>query len=134
MSVMNIALIGALVSIAVQSALAQGTALKWSHYRGMCDASAVEFLTDDLFVAGNDEDNVLRIYSRRAEGLPVQTLDFSSFYRLQKKKAEIDLEGSARIGNRLYWISSHGANTKGKPQPSRHRFFAVQVVTNGSGP
>jgi hypothetical protein len=134
MSVMNIALIIALVSIAVSNAFAQEPELKWSHYRGMCDASAVEFLTDDLFVTGNDEDNVLRIYSRSAGGLPAQTLDFSPFYRLQKKKAEIDLEGSAKLGDAVYWISSHGANAKGKLQPSRHRFFAMQVVTNGSRP
>ena len=105
---------------------------EWKFFRGMCDASALEMLDGDLFVAANDEDNVLRVYSRKEQGFPVQSLDFTDFYRLQKKKQEIDLEGSARIGNRIYWISSHGANAKGKFQPSRHRLFATEIVsTNG---
>lgn len=106
----------------------------WKTFRGMCDASAVEMLSNDLFVAGNDEDNALRIYSRSQEGLPVQSLDFSLFYRLPRKEQEIDLEGSARIDDRIYWISSHGANAKGKVQLSRHRFFATEIVTNNGVP
>jgi hypothetical protein len=102
----------------------------WKQFRGMCDASAVEMLDDDRFVTANDEDNVLRVYSRNQPGFPVQNLDFSAFYRLPKRSQEIDLEGSARLGDRIYWISSHGANAKGKFQASRHRFFATQVVTN----
>lgn len=107
---------------------------EWLHFRGMCDASALEMLTDDLFVVGNDEDNVLRVYSRRQQGFPVQTLDFSSFYALKKRTLEIDLEAAARIGNRIYWISSHGANAKGKVQPSRHRFFATEIIQSNGVP
>jgi hypothetical protein len=120
----TLGLIGALL------AALPATAADYKFFRGMCDASAVELVTDDLFVAGNDEDNVLRIFSLSRPGLPVQTVDFSRHYRLPKAKQEIDLEGSARIGNRIYWISSHGANAKGKFQPSRHRLFATDVVTN----
>lgn len=105
----------------------------WKFFRGMCDASALEMLDNDLFVAANDEDNVLRVYSRSREGFAVETVDFSSHYRLAKKKQEIDFEGTARVGNRIYWISSHGANAKGKFQPSRHRLFATDVIsTNGT--
>jgi hypothetical protein len=118
--------------IAVLLSISRGFAAEpsWKFFRGMCDASAVELLTDDLIVAGNDEDNVLRIFSLSRPGLPMQTVDFSAFYRLPKAKQEIDLEGSAKIGNRIFWISSHGANAKGKFQPSRHRFFATDIVTN----
>jgi hypothetical protein len=105
----------------------------WKHFRGMCDASALEMLDEDLFVAANDEDNILRVYSRSRPGLPEQSLDFSSFFGLKKASKEIDLEGAARIGDVIYWISSHGADKKGKYQASRHRFFATRVVsTNGS--
>ena len=106
----------------------------WKFFRGMCDASALEMLDEDLFVAANDEDNVLRVYSRSREGFAVQTVDFSSHYRLAKKKQEIDFEGAARIGNRIYWISSHGANAKGKFQPSRHRLFATDVISTNGAP
>jgi hypothetical protein len=57
----------------------------------------------------------------------VASYDFSRFLGLHKKKKEIDFEGSARIDNHIFFISSHGANKKGKAQPSRHRIFAVQV-------
>jgi hypothetical protein len=109
-------------------------AVSWKHFRGMCDASAMEMLTDDLFVAANDEDNVLRVYSRAQEGFPVQNLDFTGFFGLSKRKQEIDFEGAARVGNRIYWISSHGANAKGKFEPSRHRLFATELMTSNGVP
>lgn len=107
---------------------------EWKHFRGICDASAMEMLDDDLFLVADDEDNVLRLYSRSKQGFPVASYDFSSFLGLQKKKKEIDFEGSARIGDHIFFISSHGANKKGKPQVSRHRIFAVQVAGKESQP
>src|SRR5688572_20291431 len=71
--------------------------IEWSQFGGMCDASAMEMLSDDLFVVGNDEDNVLRVYSRKQQGFPIQSLDFSSLVRAKKKKTpEMDLEAAAR--------------------------------------
>lgn len=105
--------------------------IEWKHFRGTCDASAMEMLDEDRFVAADDENNVLRIYSRLNPGLPLQQLDFTRFFQLKKPSHEVDWEGSARIGDRIYWISSHGANSKGKIQPTRQRLFATQVVTEG---
>src|SRR5688500_7050067 len=117
----------------------------WKHYRGMCDASAMEMLDDDIFVAADDEDNALHLYSRSQPGFAVATLNLSAFSeapapqvtagKKKKKKQpkqapEIDFEGAARIDDFVYFISSHGANSKGKFQPGRHRLFAVQIVTN----
>ena len=119
-------LIGSLFAAGI--ARAAEPQVEWKHFRGICDASAMEMLDDDLFLVADDEDNVLRLYSRSKQGFPVATYDFSNFLGLQKKKKEIDFEGSARIGDHIFFISSHGANKKGKPQPSRHRIFAVQVT------
>jgi hypothetical protein len=102
--------------------------IAWKHFRGICDASAMEMLDNDLFLVADDEDNMLRIYSRSREGLPVAAYDFSRFLGLTKRTKEIDFEGSARIGDHIFFISSHGANSKGKFQPSRHRLFAVRVT------
>ena len=102
----------------------------WKHFRGICDASAMEMLDNDLFLVADDEDNVLRIYSRSQQGLPIATYDFAQFLGLVKRKKEIDFEGSARIGDHIFFISSHGANAKGKVQPSRHRIFAVEVTAH----
>jgi hypothetical protein len=105
--------------------------IKSDVFIGCCDASAAVALTDDLFVIANDEDNVLRVYSRSRMGRPMATADVTAFLNPGKKSPEVDIEGAARIGDRIYWISSHGRNAKGKERESRHRFFATSVaVTN----
>jgi hypothetical protein len=40
---------------------------------------------------------------------------------------ESDIEGAAAIGSRIYWITSHGRNSRGKVQPSRYRIFATEL-------
>ncbi|MCE3607970.1 DUF3616 domain-containing protein [Massilia sp. P8910] len=92
-------------------------------YRGMCDASAAAALGEDLFVVANDERNQLKIY-RRGVADPVEVVDLSAFLGTNTNK-ESDLEGAAAVGERIYWISSHGRNRKGEVQERRHRFFAT---------
>lgn len=77
----------------------------------MCDASAVVALSGDLFAVGNDEDNTLRIYKAKEGGPPVDTLDLSKFLKVDEKFPETDLEGAAWLGDRIFWITSHGAIT-----------------------
>jgi hypothetical protein len=102
-------------------------------YTHTCDASAAVALDADRFVVANDEDNVLRIYSRSQPGPPASTLDVTAFLQLTKKSAEADLEAAARVGNRIFWISSHGTMASGKVNPDRHRFFAMDIRTNTPG-
>jgi hypothetical protein len=92
---------------------------------GMCDASAVVALDEDLFVAGDDEDNYLRVYSRRTGGSPVFITNVSRFLGFKRSSGETDIEGAARVGDLIYWISSHGRNARAKMQPRRQRFFAT---------
>ena len=99
-------------------------------YSGICDASAAVALSDKLFVAANDEDNRLRIYDRDKGGPPIRSLDLSTFLQADRQSPETDLEGAARVGNRIYWISSHGRNQNGKRRPGRERFFATEIRTN----
>ena len=101
--------------------------------RGMCDASAVVPLNDELFVVADDEDNILRVYSRTQGGAPLQTLDLSSFLRVDPKSPEADLEAAASLDDRVYWISSHAQNKNGKSRVSRRRLFATTLtVSNGT--
>jgi hypothetical protein len=44
------------------------------------------------------------------------------------KHPEADIEGAARVGDRIYWIASHGRNKDGKLRSSRYRFFATDIV------
>ncbi len=94
-------------------------------YRGMCDASAAAAIGPDLFVVANDERNQLKVY-RRGAPAEVDEIDLSDFLSTKVDK-ESDLEGAATIGERIYWISSHGRNKKGKFQERRHRFFATEL-------
>ena len=97
------------------AAAAQGASLSApTTYRGMCDASAAVSLNADLFAVANDEDNTLRVYHRKPGGLPAFSFDLTAFLRIGKKSPEADIEGSAAIGDRVYWITSHGRNAKGK--------------------
>jgi hypothetical protein len=100
-------------------------------YTGCCDASAGGALTADLFVVANDEDNVLRVYRRGEGGGPVNTFDMSRFMEVEVDEPEGDLEGAARSGDRIYWITSHGRNKNGKDRPSRRRFFVTRVEERG---
>ena len=121
-------LVGCTMSFAAPIA---GFAADTSVFLGCCDASAAVALTDELFVVANDEDNILRIYSRQRLGRPATTVDLTGFLNRGRKSAEVDIEAAAQVGDRIYWISSHGRNAKGKAQESRHRFFATTVsVTN----
>lgn len=93
-------------------------------YRGSCDASAAVALDADHFVVAGDEDNTLRVYSRgRPE--PVGEAPLATF--LDSGNKESDLEAAAAVGKRIYWIASHGRNSKGKPRPDRQRFFATDI-------
>jgi hypothetical protein len=95
-------------------------------YSGRCDASAAAALDADHFIVGNDERNALRVY-KRGEAKPVgPAVDLSGALGTQSDK-ESDIEASAVIGNRIYWMSSHGNNRKGEVQLRRHRFFATDI-------
>jgi hypothetical protein len=103
-----------------------------TRYRGMADASAGVAVSSNLFAVADDEENVLRVYRRAEGGTPVSELDCNAFLQVEGNNPESDLEACARIGQRIYWLGSHGRNKHGKPSPNRRRFFATDLVmTNG---
>ncbi|MBN1127313.1 MAG: DUF3616 domain-containing protein [Sedimentisphaerales bacterium] len=108
-----------------QNAFAQGSDIIL--YRGTSDASTAIAIDTDRFLVADDENNVLRVYSLNHPGLPLSSLDLSSYLRAGGEHIEADIEGSARIGDRVYWITSHGRNKDGKLRPNRYRFFATDL-------
>ena len=101
-------------------------------FTGTCDASAALGLSGNLFVVANDEDNVLRFYRFSQPGPPVQSFDLKPLLTTKRKAPETDMEGAARLGENIFFITSHGRNSTGKPAPARHRFFALSLTeTNG---
>jgi hypothetical protein len=95
---------------------------------GACDASGAVAVGPGTFVVASDEDNVLRVYGPNDASPQPGALDLSAFLGLEPGGPEADLEGATRIGDVIYWITSHGADGKGRPRPSGRRLFATQVA------
>ena len=105
----------------------------FTEYLGACDASAAEAVGGNLFVAANDEENLLRVYDRDTGGAPLTTFDLSPFLGTTADHPEADIEASAGVGRRIYWITSHGRNKEARPRPNRRRFFALEVAPTAGG-
>ena len=99
----------------------------------ICDASGVVALDQNTFATVGDEQNKILIYRVGRTGPPIHSLDVSEFLRVEGDRPEVDLEAGARVGNRIYWISSHGRNRKGKKRENRYRFFASRIEQVGGG-
>jgi hypothetical protein len=97
-------------------------------YLGTCDASAAVRLGSLLFVSASDEDYILRVYNRDAPGMPCGTVDLAPFLKPADPDKEPDIEGAAVVGDRIYWVTSHGRNKDREEQESRQRFFATSVA------
>src|SRR3954470_9123555 len=95
-----------------------------TEYTRMCNASAAVAVGDGLFVVADDEDKdptPLRLYRVGQGGgplseapIPDEILDLDP-----DEDHEVDIEGAARVGDRVYWIGSHSASKTGKKRPSR---------------
>jgi hypothetical protein len=99
-----------------------------THYWGMADASAAVAISSNLFAVASDEDNCLRIYRRNQGGPALQGFDLNAFLEVRGKSLEADLEGAARIGDRAFWIGSHGRNRNAKERLNRCRLFATDIT------
>jgi hypothetical protein len=102
-------------------------------FYGMCDASAAVPVSTNFFVVANDEDNYLRLYRSDTGGMPVRMFDVGPFLRVEGTSLESDIEGAARIGDRIYWITSHGRNKSGKLRLNRSRLFATDLEETPEG-
>jgi uncharacterized protein DUF3616 len=116
---------------ATQQATAQSTVTDIQLRIGMCDASAAVALGTDRFIVANDEDQVLRVFRRGPGREPLQGFDMTGFLFPDQSKPETDIEGATSIGNRIYWITSHGRNKNGEYRGSRYRFWATDWEAKG---
>ena len=116
----------ALAALLAASLAAPASAQQIGSFNGPCDASAAVALDASYFVVANDENNTLTIY-RQDQPQPVGRLNLAAFLGTAPGE-ESDIEGAAAIGTRIYWITSHGRNSKGKARPDRQRFFATEII------
>ena len=104
-------------------------------YWGMSDASAAVALGTGLFVAADDENNVLKVYSAAQVGHEIAAFDWNEHLGIRpgSEHPEADIEGATVLGDRIFWITSHGRNRDGKWRPNRHRLLAMTVARTDQG-
>src|SRR5262249_52349659 len=103
---------------------------------GTSDASSAQMVDGTYAFVGDDENQGLRLYRRDVSGLAVATFDFTSLLGLTDmsngQAREVDLESSARAGNRIYWLGSLDNNSDGQNRPNRDRLFATDLSGSGA--
>ena len=125
-----LALGGMLAATPAATSLAQP--LTQTRYSGMAEASAAALLDAKHFVVADDECNTLLVYALDKAEPVGKPIDLAGFLGTAGKAS--DLEGGARVGDLIYWISSHSLQKSGKPREWRKRFFATKVDTSASPP
>jgi hypothetical protein len=106
-------------------------------HTGASDASAAMAIDARYMLVGDDENQVLRLYSRSNSGPAVVPYDLNPFLGLvdfydDGTPREIDIEGSTRVGDRIYWIGSHSHNRDADIRTNRARVFATDVSGLGT--
>ena len=101
------------------------------------DASAAIPIDSNWMLIGDDENQTLRVFSRTRPGPPVKSIDVNPFLALgdlysDGTPKEVDIEGSTRVGNRLYWIGSHSHSAETVERTNRARLFATDLSGSGS--
>ncbi|MBP1861555.1 DUF3616 domain-containing protein [Rhizobium herbae] len=110
------------VLLAINLALATSPAMAaFFEYEGVCEASAAAKLDDDHFVVASDETETLTIYKRN-EKSPVSTLALPDV---------TDIEAAARIGDTIFWLTSHSLNKEGEDKTKRKLLLATQIDPDG---
>ena len=99
-------------------------------HSGTCDASAAIAMDEAYFVVANDEDNILKVYHAQDSGEMIRGIegrDLNDAFDNNPEHAEVDIEAAAKLGKTTYWITSHGADSKGKKRKERHQFFGTTL-------
>ncbi|HEX6014963.1 MAG TPA: DUF3616 domain-containing protein [Geminicoccaceae bacterium] len=108
-----------------------------THWR-MCEPSGAVLLEPGNFggpfLVANDEDNAIRAYAGDGDGPPLDLAgaDLDGFLGLDGKQA--DLEAATWLGDKVFWISSHGRNNEGERRKPRRQFFATSLKRSEIGP
>ncbi|MBX3724331.1 MAG: lamin tail domain-containing protein [Xanthomonadales bacterium] len=104
-------------------------------HTGASDASTAQAVDAGWMLVADDENQALRLYDRARSGLPVAAFDFTAQLGLTDLSGgvprEVDIESSARIGERIYWSGSQGNARGGEARPNTRRVFATDL--SGSG-
>lgn len=92
-----------------------------------CDASALVFTLGDQLLVADDMTDVLHTY-RPTGGKPFARHDLYPHTHTPRRSRRpfSAFEGAARLGDKIYFITSHAREDKGKNRPNRRRLLALQ--------
>lgn len=102
------------------------TLVRSVEFEGACDASGAVAIDDRYFAVADDEDNVLRVYDAMTGGKAVRRTNLSKQIALAKK-GEVDIEAATSLGERAFWLSSHGRNAKGDEDVNRSLVITTEL-------
>lgn len=88
---------------------------------GICEASAAAILSVGRVAVASDDSDRLAIYNRHGT-IPVRSEDLG--------KVD-DIEGAARIGDTVFWITSHSLTGSGKDKQRRRKLLATRPGPEG---
>ena len=101
---------------------------------GTSDASTAQAIDANYMFVGDDQNQVLRLYNRLNSGLQVSGNDYSTSLGISMTNPEVDIEGSVKVGSRIYWLGSHSnSDLDGALRPNRYRLFATDISGSGAG-
>jgi hypothetical protein len=108
-------------------------------YNGVCDASAAVALDNEHFVMADNNTNKLFVYafdgkndnddnSTEHKMIPAeQAIPLEDYLHAEENK-EADIEAGAKIGSRIWWITSHGRKKDLTRDKRRYRLFATDLT------
>ena len=112
----------------------------WSHNAPRGDASGAVAVGDTLMFVNNNEDQILRLYSRypsTACRSAIYSVNVQSSLAFTGGDNTADLESAAALtdttGTTIFWLGSMSNSASGNLRPNRSRVFATRVNGNGSG-
>ncbi|WP_306752408.1 hypothetical protein [Paracoccus actinidiae] len=93
-------------------------------YNGMCEASAGVLLDDNRFAAISDETNDMTPENNMLHTYEIGT-DKPKLFSISVEAS--DIEAATRVGNTIYWLTSHSLNKSNQDRPKRKNLFAGPV-------
>lgn len=100
-------------------------------FRGICDGSAAVNFGSDTILVANDELNTLFTFAKSG-GMPFARADLATLLHLETSD-EIDIEAATVSGERIWWLGSHGLDSRGNDAPNRRMLFATNVPSQDLG-
>ena len=106
---------------------------------GARDGSAGIACGPEHFVGATDEDNILRLYPAAGGTVGGKLLNLNDWGLFPKKLKhdgvtfkEADIESAVRIGDVIYWISSHARDSDKQVRKERLALFATMITGSGA--